>query len=127
MFSRSAIWRETRPFVAILLAYAIAAQVLIAGAVGGQIAAGPGAVSIPICYGLGSPAGGEDEPGQRPVRDVPCTLCSAALCAPAIVAGSADEFLRLQAISPPAMRVLRALLSVHETKSRFSRGPPAIA
>ena len=118
------VWKEARPFVAILLAYAIAAQVLVAGVAGGQGAAASDTPPIPICYRGGAST---DEPGQPAPSKLPCAVCAAALCAPALAGGKAVEL--APTVQAAALAPFPAGLpaGTAETRTRFSRGPPATA
>jgi hypothetical protein len=128
MIVRSAIWREARLLLAIALGYVLVAQLMLAGTLGGQIAAaGPDVAAIPICYGSGKSSADPDQPDKPPLRSAPCTLCASTLCSPvAATAGAAIEFLPLVSLRQvPA--AYRSLFGAQESRSRFSRGPPTFA
>lgn len=120
--------RKGRPWIAMIAAYAVALQMLLAAAVAGQTALAAPGDALPICYGAAATTDAPGHGDRTPVHPSACVLCAAGLSslpghpphgelAPAharedvVVRGLAE--IDLPPVAPPS--------------PRLSRGPPATA
>jgi hypothetical protein len=120
--------RKGRPWIAMIAAYAVALQMLLAAAVAGQMAAvAPGEASS-ICYGQTAPTDGPGHGDQAPVHQAACILCAAGLSslpshqphgdfAPAYAGDGMVVRGFARTVLPPAA----------PPSPRLSQGPPAAA
>jgi hypothetical protein len=73
--------RKSRPWIAMIAAYAVALQMLLSAAVASQMAAASPGTS-PICYGTVLAGDGAGQGDVMPVHQASCVLCSVGLSAP---------------------------------------------
>lgn len=115
--------RKSRPWIAMIAAYAVALQMLLSAAVASQMAAAPSGTS-PICYGTVLTGDGAGQGDVMPVHQVSCVLCSVGL--------SATVDLALPAFAPAyagngvvlALVVAAPNLPQAPPSPRLSQGPP---
>jgi hypothetical protein len=120
--------RKGRPWIAMIAAYAVALQMLLAAAVAGQMAAAAPGEASPICYGLTAPTDAPGHGDQAPVHQAACILCAAGLSslpghqpygdlAPSYAGEGMVVGALARTVLPPSA----------PPSPRLSQGPPAIA
>ncbi len=116
----------SRPWIAMILAYVVAIQAMLAATVGVQHAVAASSSNDPavICFGMGAMSATADDPALQRLHQPPCTICALAFgtaLPPEIVA----FLLPRPVANPVAHRSLDAiLLPVAERTPRLSQGPP---
>jgi hypothetical protein len=116
-----------RPWIATVAAYALALQVLLTGvAAGHMMAAGDASVSslFVICHSNSS-TNDQDLPGQEPLAQSPCMLCTLAK-APCAILPSDHGMAVSGAIgtSNAAARTDGPVLEFNSPTGQYQRGPP---
>lgn len=74
--------RKSRPWIAMIAAYAVALQMLLSAAVASQMAAAAPSGASPICYGASLAGGGTGQGDAVLLHEASCILCSIGLSAP---------------------------------------------
>jgi hypothetical protein len=116
-----------RPWVATVVAYALALQVLLSGvAVGHVMAAGDASASslFVICHGNSS-SDSQDLPDKEPLAQSPCILCTLAK-APCAILPSDHGIAVSDAIGTlnTAARTDGPVLEFNSPTGQYQRGPP---
>jgi hypothetical protein len=116
-----------RPWIATVAAYALALQVLLTGVAAGHVmAAGDASASslFVICHGNSS-SDNQDLPGNEPLAQSPCILCTLAKAPCAIL--PADHRIAISdamGISNAAARTDGRIIEFNSPTGQYQRGPP---
>jgi hypothetical protein len=121
------IQRKSRPWIATVVAYAVALQMLLSAAVASQAAATTPAGAFPICFGA-VPANG-DGTGQgdsSPIHQAPCILCSIGFSAPVDLAAASVVLVVFDESVVVLTFQAGPRLAQAPPSPRLSQGPPQI-
>jgi hypothetical protein len=116
-----------RPWIATVAAYALALQVLLTGVAAGHVmAAGDASVSslFVICHSNSS-TNDQDLPGQEPLAQSPCMLCTLAKAPCAIL--PTDHGIAIRdaiGISKAVARTDGRVIEFNSPTGQYQRGPP---
>jgi hypothetical protein len=116
-----------RPWIAAVAAYALALQVLLTGVTAGHfVAAGDASASslFVICHGNGS-SDDQELPGNAPLAQSPCMLCTLAKAPCAILPN--DHGIALSDAMVTSNAVARTdgpVLEFNSPTGQYQRGPP---
>ncbi len=116
-----------RAAMALVVAYVLALQMLLAGAVSAQMAASQSADSFVICYGNGQTADGERGQPAKHVAHVTCAICSLASSTPPLSEAPTAPAFNSAATSIVAGNAVAAFAPVARHNPRTSQGPPKTA
>ena len=124
-------WRNARsrmrPWVATVVAYALALQVLLTGLAAGHFMAAGGAPAsslFAICHGNGS-SDNQELPDEQPLAQSPCILCTLAKAPCAIL--PTDQGIAISdamVISNATARADGRIIEFNSPTGQYQRGPP---
>jgi hypothetical protein len=116
-----------RPWIATVVAYALALQVLLTGVAAGHfMAAGDASAStlFVICHGKSS-SDSQDLPDKAPLARSPCILCTLAKAPCAILpSGHGIAVSDAMGTSNAALRTDSPVLEFNSPTGQYQRGPP---
>lgn len=120
-----------RPWVAVVVAYALALQVLLSGFTGAHaMASGPLAGDLfVICHGSGDGAvDGQDAPDSVPLPTPPCFLCTLT-AAPCALPPDTHSVATIDVVTASRVvaRTEARVIQFFSPTGRYERGPPRAA